>query len=141
MFFRIFFLLTITSWFQINCYVPVPLIYRNVELALRRYSSSIDYNPVIYSLLNVLIYDKRAKAFIINEAIEQSLEAVKKFDENDEAIMRQVILSTQTPTKSDELSDDVKEEIHSALDTFFANQDIDDDQTFDVLSDKEKRYV
>jgi len=132
MFFLTFCLLIIAGWFQVQCYVTVPSIYQKGEVALKHYSSRTDHNPVIFSLLNVLIYDKRAKAFITNEAIEKSLEDVKKFDENDEEILREIIYGK----KGNKPSTELKEDIQSALDTFFSHPNLDDYDTFDLLSNK-----
>jgi len=136
MFFRTFCLLIIAGWFQVQCYVTVPSIYRKVEVALQDYSSREDHNPVIFSLLNVLIYDKRAKAFITNEAIEKSLEDIKKFNEHDEQILREIIYGKQILLKENEPSIELKEDIQSALDTFFSHPNLDDYNTFDLLSNK-----
>jgi len=136
MFFRTFCLLIIAGWFQAQCYVTVPSIYKKVEVALQDYSSREDHNPVIFSLLNVLIYDKRAKAFITNEAIEKSLEDIKKFNEHDEQILREIIYGKQILLKENEPSIELKEDIQSALDTFFSHPNLDDYNTFDLLSNK-----
>jgi hypothetical protein len=138
MLFRIFCLLTIAGWFQVQCYVTVPSIYRKAEMALHHYSSHIGHNPVIFSLLNVLVYDKRARAFITDGAIEKSLEDVKKINKNDEQILRRIIYRRKNLEKVNKLSVESKENIESALDTFFAYPNIDDHGTFDLLSNKKK---
>jgi predicted DNA-binding protein len=134
MFFRTFCLLIIAGWFQVQCYVTVPSIYQKVELALQDYSSRRDHNPVIFSLFNVLIYDKRAKAFITNEAIEKSLEDVKKFNENDEEILREFIYGKKQLFKGNKPSIELKEDIQSALDLFFSRPNLNDYDTFDLLA-------
>jgi hypothetical protein len=138
MFFRIFCLLTITAWLQVEGYVPVPFIYQKVEIALHHYSSHPEHNPVIFSLLNVLVYDKYAKAFITPEAIETSLKDVKKFRQNDEKILRRIIYGKTKPVKSNRLSSALKENIQSALDTFFLYPNVNDHETFQLLSNKKK---
>jgi hypothetical protein len=138
MFFRIFCLLTITAWVQVQCYVPVPSIYQKVETALHHYSSHPEHNPVIFSLLNVLVYGKHAKAFITPEAIEISLKDVKKFHENDEEILREIIYGKTKPAKSNRLSSALEDNIQSALDTFFSQPNVGDYETFQLLSHKKK---
>ncbi len=138
MFFRTLCLLTIMGYLQVQCYVPVPLLYRKVEAAIRRYSSNMSHNPVIHSLLNALVYDKQAKAFITDEAIETSLKDVKKINEKDEPILREFIYGTKTSLQSTTLTADLKEDVESALDTFFSHPNVDDNQTFDLLSSKKK---
>lgn len=140
MLFRTFCLFIIFCWFPVQCYVPIPSIYRKVETALHDYSSHQDHNPIIYSLLNVLIYDKRAKAFITPEAIEKSLEDVKKFNENDAKILRKLIYgANDTPLKSNNKpAAELKEDIELALDTFFSKSGLDDQGTFDLLSNNRK---
>lgn len=135
MLFRSLLLLTIISWFSIQCYVTVPSIYRKAEIALHHYSSQKDHNPVILSLLNVLTYDKRAKAFITNEAIEKSLTDVKKFNEDDANILRKIIYRKKKFVKP---SIELKEDVQSALDTFFSHPNMDDHQTFDMLFKNQK---
>ncbi len=138
MFIRIFFLVMITGWFQVQCNVPVSSIYRRVEVALHHYSSNRNHNPVIYSLLNVLVHDKLAKAFITNEAIEKSLEDVKRFNEDDEQSLRQVIYDKKNLLKPNELPDKLKQEIESALDTLLSNPNNDDFEAFDLVSHKKR---
>jgi hypothetical protein len=138
MFIRALFLLAITSWFQVNCYVPVAPIYRKAEEALHRYSSNFAHNPVIYSLLNILVHDKQATAFVSDEAIDLSLNEIKKYNVKDEKVLRQIIHDTRNPLESSQLSPNVKEQIISALDTFFSNSNTDDYRTFDLLSAENK---
>ena len=136
MFLRIFFLLFVAGWYSANCYVPVPPIYRKAELALKRYISHPSHNPIIYSLLNVLIHDKQAKAFISDQAIEMALENVKKIDKksrtNNEQPLRQVIYgkncqpndsncSPANQRKINQPTSDLKQHIMSELDNFFGH--------------------
>lgn len=121
MFIGVIGLLTIIGWYEVQCYVPVPSIYREANQAIRDYAFQTEANPVVYSLLNVLIHDKRAKAFINNEAVEQVLNEVKKFNPKDEEILRSVIFGEQSPGESIELSDELKQRVQSALDAFFTD--------------------
>lgn len=129
MFFRILGLLTMIGWFEIQCYVAVPSIYREADQALRHYSFETNHNPWIYSLMNILVYDKRAKAFVSHQIIEQALKDVKKFNRQDAEILRRIIYGEPVLDVSDEL----KENVQTALDTFFSDVNIDDHQTFDLL--------
>jgi hypothetical protein len=138
MFIRIFCLVIITGWFQVQCNIPVPSTYRKVEVALHHYSSNGNHNPVIYSLLNVLVHDKLAKAFITNEAIEKSLEDVKKFNEDDEQSLRQLIYDRKNLFEPNELPDELKQEIESALDTLLLYPNTDDYETSDLLPHKKR---
>ena len=138
MFFRVLCLLTVVSWFEVQCYVTVPAIYQNADRALQHYSSKIEHDPVIYSLLNVLVHDKRAKAFITDQAIERALTDVKKHNADDEDVLRGLIYQPKSLSKSNHLSKELKQDIQSALETFFAHSNVDDDQTFEILSNGEK---
>ena len=136
MFLRIFCVLLITGWFSVNCVVPVPPKHRKAELALNRYISSPHYHPVIYSLLNVLIHVKQAKAFISDEAINMALGEVKEFDQstktNNVKLLCQIIYGrnckktannrvSSNQHKINPLSSDLKQRIVSELDNFFEN--------------------
>lgn len=121
MFFGVFGLLTIIGWFEVQCYVAVPSIYREANQAIRDYSVQTDSNPIIYSLLNILVHDKRAKAFVNNQAIEQALDEVKKFNREDEQILRSIIFGEQLTSESAELSDELKQRVQTALDAFFSD--------------------
>ena len=132
MFFRTLGLLTMIGWFEIQCYVPVPSIYREADQALRHYSFQPDHNPLIYSLLTILVYDKRAKAFINEQIIEQALNDVQKFNRQDDEILRTVIYGEQSSMKSPELSDELKQGVQLALDVFFSDANVDDYDTFAV---------
>jgi len=138
MFFRILCLITVFGWFQVQCYVTVPSIYREAHRALHHYSSEAEHNPVIFSLLNVLVHDKRAKAFITDQAIERALSDVKKFNADDEDVLRGIIYRKKSLLKSNHVSKELKQDIQSALDTFFSNANVDDYQTFNLLSKDEK---
>jgi hypothetical protein len=144
MFLHVVCLCLIPSWLLVNCVVPVPPLYRKAELALNRYISAPSYNPVIHSLLNVLIHVKQAKAFISDEAIESALEEVKDFDQNtkinNEQLFRQVIYGRNCK-KGDNNCDpsnrrkinpptpDLKQRIVAELDKFFATINTDESWT------------
>ncbi|CAF1099783.1 unnamed protein product [Adineta steineri] len=126
---------------SVNCALPVPPNYRKAELTLNRYISSSTFNPIIYSLLNVLVHVKQSKGFITDEAIEMALENIKKFDQetNDhtEPLLREIIYGTnckpddkncsnQNQYQMTEPTPDIKQRIVAALDRFFENNDVDD---------------
>lgn len=140
MWFRTLCLLTLTTYLQVHCYVPVPTIYRKVELALRHYSTNTDHNPVIHSLLNVLVHDKRAKAFVTDQAIEKSLEDVKKFNRKDEHVLRRLLYGTRVLPLNQKLPTVLEESIESALNTFFTYPQVDDHQTFEIIARKRKQF-
>ncbi|CAF0720823.1 unnamed protein product [Adineta ricciae] len=140
MWFRTFCLLTLTIYLEVHCYVPVPRIYRQVELALRHYSTNTDHNPIIHSLLNVLVHDKRAKAFVTDQAIEKSLEDVKKFNRKDEHVLRRLLYGTKILPSNKKLPTVLEESIESALNTFFTYPHVDDNQTFEIITRERKQF-
>ena len=125
-FIRLLYCLTILGWFQIHCYVSVPVIYRKVDDALRRYASTADFNPLVHSLLNVLVYDKRAEAFISGQAIELCLKEIGKCNQEDELLLRQMIDGRTSTLKKNPPSPELKEQITSTLDRFFMHSNLDD---------------
>jgi hypothetical protein len=142
MFLRIFFLLLICGCFSVHSLSPVSPAYRKAELALRRYLAQPACNSVIYSLLNVLIHDKQAKAFITEQAIEMALEHVKELDQtaktNNEQALRQIIYASNCKPndnncfpsnhqKTYKPTADLKQHIASALDKLFIDSNVDDD--------------
>ncbi len=144
MFLRIIFFTLIFCWFSVHGLVPVPPIYRKAELALKRYVSNPLHNPVTHSLLNVLIHDKQARAFISDQAIEMALGQVKEFDQkmklNNENILRQVVYgiackrtgnncATSNRQKINRPTADLKHHIVLALDKFFGNSNAEDDSS------------
>ncbi|CAF1147001.1 unnamed protein product [Adineta ricciae] len=133
-------LLAFTIYLQVHCYVPVPRIYRKVELALRHYSANTDHDPVVHSLLNVLVHDKRAKAFVTDQAIEKSLEDVKKFSSKDEHVLRRLLYGTRILPSNQKLPTVLEESIESALNTFFTYPQADDNQVFDIITRKRKQF-
>ncbi|CAF1191365.1 unnamed protein product [Adineta steineri] len=138
MFFRVLCLLTITTYLQVQCYVPVPKLYKKAEVALRRYSSNTNHDVIIFSLLNVLVYDKRASAFIKTEAIDKALEDVKKYNVRDATTLRRFIYGKENLLKDNQLTADLKEDVLSALNVFSSHPNTDDYQTFDLLSKTKK---
>jgi hypothetical protein len=138
MFFRIFCLFIVLGWFQVQCYVTVPPIYREADRALHRYSSEAKHDPVIFSLLNVLVHDKRAKPFTTDQAIERALADVKKFNADDDDILRGIIYQKKSLLKTNSVSKELKQDIQTALDTFFSHPNVDDYQTFNLLSKARK---
>ncbi|UJR27601.1 hypothetical protein I4U23_008882 [Adineta vaga] len=141
MFLRLIILLTIFGWFSIVDSVPVPSTYRKAELALNDYTAPSSLNPMVHSLLNVLIHVRQARAFISDDAIEMVLENVRTFDHeingNNEQLLRQIIYHKNC--KSDDKdclssnqnsvhtpSSDVKQRIILELDKFFETNKMDD---------------
>lgn len=119
--------------------VLVDPMYRKAELALNRYSASLSPNPIVYSLLNVLIHDRQAKAFVSDEAIELALQHIREFDlkinDHNEKILRRIIYgvdcesddknclsNNQDPARTP--SPDTKERIVVALDEFFEKNQV-----------------
>jgi len=129
-------LLTTFTFLYVHCYIPVPIIYQKAESALTRYSSQIEHSPVIFSLLNVIIHDKLTRPFIVNQAIETCLADVKKFNSDDEEILRDFIYNYQQPILTSTPTNKLKNEIQSALDLFFSEEDLDDHGTLNILSSK-----
>ena len=138
MFFRILCLFTVIGLFQVQCYVTVPPVYRDAERALQRYSSDAQHDPVIFSLLNVLVHDKRAKAFTTDQAIERALTDVKRFNADDEDVLRTIIFQKKSSLKPNQVSKELKQDIQTALETFFSHPNVDDYQTFALLSKEGK---
>lgn len=126
---RLLYFVTILGWFQTHGYVPVPIIYRKADDALRRYASKADFNPLVHSLVNVLVYDKRAEAFITAEVVEQCLKAIGKWNENDELLLRQIIYGRTNTFHSNTPSSKLREYIVSALDRFLTHEKMDDYDT------------
>ena len=140
MFLRIICVLLITGWFPVSSVVPVPSIYRKAELALNHYMSSPSYNPIIHSLLNVLIHVKRARAFISDEAIDMALNDFKVVDQNTKGnnvqSLRQIIYGKNCKKNSKNCtvsnhrkinppSQDLKQRIVLELDKFFEDLNTD----------------
>jgi hypothetical protein len=73
--------------------------------------------------------------------IEIALDDVKKFNENDEEILREIIYGNNNLLKSTIPPNELKESIQSALDTFFSNPNVDDVQTFDILLTRNKPQI
>ena len=138
MFFRILCLCTVIGLFQVQCYVTVPPIYRDAGRALQHYSSEVEHDPVIFSLLNILVHDKRAKAFTTDQAIERALTDVKKHNADDEDVLRTIIYQKKSALKPNQVSKELKQDIQAALDTFFSHPNVDDYQTFSLLSKEGK---
>jgi hypothetical protein len=139
MFTWLFFLLVITCWFQVNCYVPVPIIYKQVDNVLRRYSSRIDCNPLVYALLNVLVNDRRVQAFISPETIEFLLQDIGESNRHDEHILRELLIKPMISNELTSLPWQLKEHILALLDRFFTSNNIDDYDIFQF--ELENRHI
>lgn len=141
MFLGLFFVLIMSNWCPVNTLVAVPAIYRKAETALDRYFSQPAHNPVIHSLLNILIHDKQSRAFITDQAIDIALEHMKVFDQQihtqNEPIFREIIYGK--PCTSDhpdcltekdwpyfQPTSDLKDKISSVLDKFFASSTLEE---------------
>lgn len=98
MFLSLVFVFALYGCFSVHCLVPVPTIYIKAESALNQYRTHPFHDPVIYSLLNVLIHNKQTKAFITDQAIEISLEHIKEFDQqahtHSEPLLREIIFGS-----------------------------------------------
>jgi hypothetical protein len=141
MFVGIIVLFLVSNWLPVHCLGPVPTIYRKAELALNRYMSHPFHDPVIHSLLNILIHDKHARAFISDQAIDIALATIKQFDQqtnaHSESLFHEIIYGKrcQQNQSNCKLSNewepfkptpDLKAKITSALDKFFASSTVDD---------------
>lgn len=139
---RLFLLSLIFGWFSVECLVPVPPIYRKAVLALKRYVENPHHNPVTYSLLNVPIHDKQARAFTTDQAIDMALEQIKDLDEKGRThiakLLNKVIYGIDckrngnnclSPSRRKPIrpTPDLKNHIVLALDDFFDNGNADDD--------------
>ena len=118
-------LVLVTNWLPGHCLPPVPPIYRKAEGALSRYLSKPASSPVVHSLLNIIIHDKRAKAFTSDRAVNMALQHVGELNGNDEQVLRQLIFGANSKTliqpKPFKPTADVKEKIIAALDNFFVD--------------------
>ncbi|CAF2420312.1 unnamed protein product [Rotaria sp. Silwood2] len=105
-------------------------------MGLKLYRSSSLYNPVVYSLLNILIHNKRAKAFVSEQAIEMALDEMKEFDQqtasNNEQLLRQLIYGTycknnenncfrSNRNKINPITSDLAQRIALTLDDYFTD--------------------
>ncbi|CAF0802844.1 unnamed protein product [Adineta ricciae] len=139
MFLRSIIILSIFAHFSAYGMVLVDPMYRKAELALNHYSASLSRNPIVYSLLNVLIHDQQAKAFVSDEAIELALQHIREFDleinDHTEKIFRQIIYGVDCgPADKDCLSKeqgsartpspDTQQRIVAALDNFFEKNQV-----------------
>ena len=125
------FLVLIVNWLPCDCLPPVPPIYRKAESALNRYLSKPASNPVVHSFLNIIIHDKRAKAFASDRAVNMALQHVGELNDatsngHDEQVLRQLIYGTSSKTLTQpqpfKPTADLKEKITAALDNLFANK-------------------
>ncbi|CAF0828971.1 unnamed protein product [Rotaria sp. Silwood1] len=105
-------------------------------MGLKLYRSSASYNPVVYSLLNILIHNKQAKAFVSDQAIEMALDEMKEFDQktasNNEQLLRQLIYDTycknnesnclrSNRNKHNHVTPDLAQKIVLTLDDYFTD--------------------
>ena len=132
---RLLYFVTILGWFQTHGYVSVPIIYRKADDALRRYASTADFNPLVHSLVNVLVYDKRAEAFITTQVVEECLKEIGKWNEDDELLLRQIIYGSTNTFHLNTPSSKLREHLMSALDRFLTHENMDD---YDTLQSFEK---
>jgi hypothetical protein len=139
---RICLLAFIVGWFSVNGLVPVPPIYRKAASALKSYTSNPSYNPIVYSLINVFIHDKRARAFISDQALELALTQIKELDQTsqttNEKLLRQLIYginckhagkncSLSHRQKINRPAPHLKQQIVLALDKFFGDANSEDE--------------
>ena len=137
----LFFVLIVSNWYPVNSLVAVPAIDRKAEAALNLYFSHPTHNPVIHSLLNILIHNKQSRAFITDQAIDIALEHMKVFDQqihvHNEPIFREVIYGKRCPSAHPDCliekdwpyyqpTTDLQEKISTVLDKFFASSTLDE---------------
>lgn len=144
MLFRLLLFILIVDCYCANRAAPLsPLPYQQAEVALKRYTLNPAYNPIIHSLFNVYVHDKRGRAFISDDAIELALIQIKELDQisksNVEKTLREFIhavncrrlgkncQSSSHRQKINRLTPDVKQKIVVALDDFFQNGNFDDE--------------
>ena len=127
---RLIVLFVLISCFPVHCFVRTTSIRRQAELALKRYYQQPTHDPIVHSLLNVLIHDEHSKAFISDQAVHNALKKIKEFDPQTESALRQIIYSKRCPanqincplvpsSKAFQPTEELKEKIISALDEFF----------------------
>ena len=143
MLFRVFLLIVILNCYSVNsAALPIQLPYQQAEVALKRYTLNPAHNPIIHSLFNVYVHDKRGRAFISDEAMELALIQIKELDSisksNVEKILREFIHAVNCRRlgkncqpayrqKINRLTPDVKQKIVVALDSFFENGNFEDE--------------
>lgn len=119
---------------QVHSFIQVPKVYRKMDVLLQRYAADPNSNPIVHSLLNVLVYDKRARAFISERAIQTSLNEIGKWNRKDEQTLRKFL--DKTRVSPPQLSSQVKDQLTEVLDKFFAQPNLDDYDTFKNIIDK-----
>lgn len=135
---RILCLLVISSSLLVNCLAPVPPVYRKAVMALKLYRSYASHNPLVYSLLNILIHHKYAKIFTSDQAIEMALNDIKELDKktgkNNEGLLREIIYGKSCKTndnnclnrngkKPANISPELTQRITLNLDKIFGDDD------------------
>lgn len=144
MLFRVFFLIVIFDCYSVNSATthPIQLPYQQAEVALKRYTLNPAHNPIVHSLFNVYVHDKRGRAFISDDAMELALMQIKELDSisksNVEKTLREFIHAVNCRRlgkncqpahrqKINRLTPDVKQKIVVALDNFFENGNFEDE--------------
>ncbi|CAF1955689.1 unnamed protein product [Rotaria magnacalcarata] len=142
MFLRIFCLLFIPSCLLVNAVFSAPPIYQKAAMGLNFYRSYASHNPLVYSLLNILIHNKQAKAFISDRAIEMALDDIQELDQktgkNNEKLFRELIYGkickppgsncvNSNGPKPTRLSPELTQRIITSLDKYFSDDDANED--------------
>lgn len=131
---QILLIVAILSCSQVQSFIQVPRVYRKMDEILQRYAADPNSNPVTHSLLNVLIYDKRARAFTTDRAIQSSLADIRKWNRKDAETMRQFF---EQPRGVPPLSHTMKDQVTEILDRFFGQPNVDDFDTLKNIIDKD----
>lgn len=121
---------------QVHSFIQVPKLYRKMDVLLQRYAADPKSNPIVHSLLNVLIYDKRARAFISERAIQTSLEEIGKWNRKDEETLRKFLDRTRVAPPP--LSSKVKDQVAEVLDKFFGEPNLDDFESLKNILEKQQ---
>ena len=119
-----------------HSFIQVPKIYRKMDVLLQRYAADPKSNPLVHSLLNVLIYDKRARAFISERAIETSVEEISKWNRKDGEALRKFLDRGRVIPPP--LSSDVKDQVADVLDQFFGQPNLDDFESLKNILQKQQ---
>jgi hypothetical protein len=139
MFVRIATFLLLVQVFAITGYVSIPRALRKVDTALQRYYQHPSHNPLVHSLLNILVHDRKSRAFITEDAIRMALEEIRTFDQTYrtqlEPALRDAVFGKPCQSQSNRCATplqantfrptpELKEKIADALDDFFADPSI-----------------
>lgn len=134
MFFHVVCLSAVVCCLTAQSSAPLRSMSQRIELALHHYRSSLNQNPMVDSLLRILVNDRLTKQYMTDEAIQQALDDVKRVDRNDEAILRKFIYKTKPLSKTEELLLNVRDELQSIPDTSYLLRKNSNFQSFGSIS-------